>query len=116
MGKELDNRVASSVLIAGGLITFGTIFGTFLVFGSLERINDTLSQKSIVGDVITRDVIGSPEPDTFYKLNDGSKLYLSIDGRPVEDYFSRTIETQTSPYRGNQGERGSTPSFIPSSG
>lgn len=33
-----------------------------------------------------RDVIGETTPDRFYEI-DGRKVFLEVDGRPVEDYI-----------------------------
>ena len=36
----------------------------------------------------TRDVTGNPQPETFYVI-DGKRAYLSVDGKPIEDFLSK---------------------------
>lgn len=34
------------------------------------------------------DVLGNEQPERFYELN-GQRVYLEVDGKPVESYFSQ---------------------------
>jgi len=40
---------------------------------------------------ITMNVLGGPKPETFYDLSYGNRVYVRIDGRPVEEYFAMPI-------------------------
>lgn len=35
---------------------------------------------------IVENVIGGPEPETFYNLSPGNRVYVRVDGVPVEEY------------------------------
>jgi len=43
--------------------------------------------------VQVRDVIGSKKPETFYIIN-GERVYLKIDGKPVDEYFKLAEEPE----------------------
>ena len=36
-------------------------------------------------------VIGNEEPETFYEI-DGKRVYLKVDGKPVDQYFTNPSE------------------------
>lgn len=38
--------------------------------------------------VQTKNVIGKKAPEKFYEIN-GNRVYLEIDGKPVEEYFRK---------------------------
>jgi hypothetical protein len=37
-------------------------------------------------DIVTKNVIGVEAPEKFYVVN-GQRVYLEIDGKPVEEYW-----------------------------
>lgn len=52
-----------------------------------SRIANSL-EKQEKPEIQTRDVIGNSEPERFYEFN-GQRVYLEIDGKPVESYFAQ---------------------------
>ncbi len=60
-------------------------------YGALSEIR--ISAARLDGDVRTSEkkltvsnVVGGPEPEKFYEI-DGKRVYLEIDGTPIEEYF-----------------------------
>mgnify|MGYP001601341571 CR=1 FL=1 len=54
-----------------------------------ERLNELLEQSlktNNLNNIVTENVIAGPEPEKFYLVN-GQRVYLEIDGKPVEGYF-----------------------------
>ena len=71
-------------LVAGAVAgAFGMSFITNSKLKQLEDKVDSLSPKPI-----TSNVIGNGEPEKFYDVN-GQRVYLEIDGKPVEQYFKK---------------------------
>ena len=61
-------------------LTIGTVF-THDKLKSLKSLEKKLEPKAEV-----RNVIGGNKPDVFYNI-DGKRVYLEIDGKPIENYF-----------------------------
>ncbi len=58
---------------------------------SIEQKVDILLQKS-EPRLETRDVMGKYLPEKFYEIN-GQRVYLEVDGKPVEQYFAEPSKT-----------------------
>ena len=57
------------------------------VFASVFVLNKINCSKSHL-ELKTENVIGNDLPEKFYEIN-GKKVYLEIDGKPVEKYFEK---------------------------
>ncbi|MEI7718636.1 MAG: hypothetical protein WCI72_02120 [archaeon] len=55
-----------------------------------KQIIENYQQKP---QVQVRNVIGNEAPERFYEV-DGHRVYLEIDGKSVESYFPRSLETE----------------------
>ncbi len=64
-----------------------TIFSKLVVNESdMENLEERVNKLEKQLTIQTRNTIGRDLNDKFYEIN-GEKVYLEIDGRPVEDYF-----------------------------
>jgi len=80
--KSLDASIRNVgfktlMIIAGGGILAG------IYTAKIDRIEEYVHPV-----VHAEDVIGKSAPEKFYEI-DGQRVYLEIDGRPIEEYFSR---------------------------
>lgn len=57
----------------------------FIRQGKIERKVDKLLQRPTI-ELRIDNVIGGETPEKFYEI-DGKRVYLEIDGKPVEQYF-----------------------------
>ncbi|MEK6967360.1 MAG: hypothetical protein AABX51_01890 [Nanoarchaeota archaeon] len=51
---------------------------------SCNRTGDI--KETLQSQVQYQDVIGQEAPERFYEIN-GQRIYLEVDGKPVEEYF-----------------------------
>lgn len=76
-------------------IGFGDVFNASLLAGLLAVVPQIIINKYELGGkidelrpkIFSEQVIGDSTPEKFYKI-DGERVYLEIDGQPVEQYFA----------------------------
>ena len=61
-------------------------FSTLNIRDNLKNIEEKI--KRISPNLKIENVIGNETPDKFYEI-DGRRVYLEIDGKPVEEYLKR---------------------------
>lgn len=79
MAKDEFNKIYVPLALGALCIAAGI---NLLTTPNLEKKLDEL--KPIVKE---EQVIGNQIPEKFYEI-DGKKVYLEIDGKPVEEYFT----------------------------
>jgi len=67
------------ILLAGALIFANTCNKVQSMSNKVEDLENRLTP-------ITSDVRDGPEPETFYDLSFGNRIYVRIDDKPVEEY------------------------------
>lgn len=73
----------------GCLIVLGLCGVLLYSCDMLEKIDKrTKNLEEVLINPITKNVLGQKEPEKFYELN-GRRIYLEIDGKPVEEYFKK---------------------------
>ena len=92
IGKIVESLLWNTILLMVFSAAIGTgITGTVLSarhekkMKSLEAENEALKAGYVLQN---RNTIGGDANDSFYETNYG-RAYLAIDGKPVEEYFSR---------------------------
>ena len=89
MNKKLDQIERNQHSINNnlpGLITY-IVIGIAAIAGikSCNRTQEILDNYQKAPQVQVENVIGQEAPERFYDLN-GQRVYLEIDGKPVEQY------------------------------
>jgi hypothetical protein len=84
-----DYKMGLGIPIAFGVAA--AIALRFFSFGGLETKLDNI-EKAIREqpryEMKTENVIGQESPEKFYEIN-GQRVYLEIDGKPIEQYFRK---------------------------
>lgn len=81
-GRKQRNWILwCSTYISRGLVTISTI-------NNIEKKVDQLLQERNSIELKTENVIGGKAPEKFYEIA-GKRVYLEIDGQPVEKYFRK---------------------------
>mgnify|MGYP001601921490 CR=1 FL=1 len=71
-------------VITGALLSLAV---NYVVENRQQGSSDKSSRNSESAlEVQVRNVIGGPEPETFYEIA-GKRAYLNLDGKPVEEYI-----------------------------
>tara|TARA_Y100000310_G_C20613528_1_gene779331 strand:- start:835 stop:1083 length:249 start_codon:yes stop_codon:yes gene_type:complete len=78
-----DWTIGERLGIAAGVAGVVLVLGSY-IFGGRSATQGNESQL----EKITKDVIGGSAPETFYEIK-GGRVYLEIDGKPVENYVGR---------------------------
>ena len=75
-----------------GLYILVTILmiGATIDSSKIAKIKEGLEslEKKVEPKIQTRNIIGKEIPDKFYVINNDTS-YVSIDGKPVKDYFQK---------------------------
>ncbi len=60
---------------------------------SCNRTQEILNNYQKAPQVQVGNVIGNEAPERFYEMN-GQRVYLEVDGKAVDSYFPRNLETE----------------------
>src|SRR3990172_214680 len=90
--REVENlkdgqRTIYHSLPGWGLYTIA-IVGTLAAIDSCSNTSDIQKQIQATPQIQTQNTIGQEMPEKFYDIN-GQRVYLEIDGKPVEQYFKK---------------------------
>lgn len=87
--RQKDNEKPLAKVLLEGLVT-GAVVGTWVMVmfadSKLNQLKDKVD--SLSPKPITLNVMGGEAPERFYDLN-GQRVYLEVDGKPVEQYFAK---------------------------
>lgn len=75
---------ALGLVAVNGLLGAGSCICLLANMNTAQKGNLETKVENI--QLITKNVIGGSEPEKFYKVND-QRVYLEIDGKPVEEYW-----------------------------
>ena len=82
-------KIGISVPIVFALATASAI--RLFSFGGLETKLENIEaaiRNQPKYEIQTQNVIGEEAPEKFYEIN-GQRVYLEVDGKPVEQYFNK---------------------------
>ncbi|GEM_PF-5367718 len=89
--RKIQGNVTRAVENTDRLRRTQTIYGivTLLTLNMVLRMSCDLRNDQQRNDakIQVQNVIGGPEPETFYIMN-GQRAYLKIDGQPVDNLYS----------------------------
>jgi hypothetical protein len=60
---------------------------------SCNRTQEIVDNYQKAPQVQVRNIIGNDAPERFYEI-DGQRVYFEIDGKSVDSYFPRNLETE----------------------
>lgn len=76
--KEIQNNLRGIMVLS-----MGSLLGLSFLVASLFAAKN---QGTYHPELQTQNVIGGEQPEKFYEIK-GNRVYLEIDGKPVEEYF-----------------------------
>lgn len=91
---ETFGEIVLELMIYAGLVAAGSVIFRSCALNGLEskldQIKTTLESTKSQPKLYEQNVFGGEESEQFYVV-DGKRVYLSIDGFPIEDVYKPTI-------------------------
>lgn len=92
--KEIKKGIETIGNNQQGIYKFPSRYGLYLMIGitmiagmkSCNRTADIKENMQAIPQIQEQNVISQEAPEKFYEIN-GQRVYLEVDGKPIEQYF-----------------------------